>query len=168
MKPLTEQVRGAAQAPLESIKSELFGRDRQRLAAFRRVDDPHGHGLALHEAGDARGAQDRDMDEDVLAAVVRLHEAEALVLVEPLHLAGDGDGGRRIWGHAAWRTRAVERTLRRALGGAGCIHLKHAVDLLTFQAVRHLYFQLGTWRHGLIPGRLQRADMQERVSGTVR
>ena len=58
--------------------------DRQGFAALRRVDHPHGDGLALREMRDAGRPEDRDMNEHVLAAVVRLHEAKALVVVEPL------------------------------------------------------------------------------------
>src|ERR1700716_3286937 len=85
---LAGQVRGGVQAPLASVKSDLFGRDRQRLAALGRVDDAHGHGLTFHEAGHARGTEHRDVHEHVLATVIGLDEAEALVLVEPLYLAG--------------------------------------------------------------------------------
>ena len=49
------------------------------------------------------------MDEDVLAAVVRLNEAEALGLVEPFNGAGNRHGGRRI-GSLTARARAVVAT----------------------------------------------------------
>ncbi len=87
-------------------------RQRNRFAPLGRVDDPHVDLLALREMGDAGRSEDRDMDEDVLAAVLARHEAEALGVVEPLDLAGDRDGGRRIGSGAARPRRIAERALR--------------------------------------------------------
>ncbi len=47
------------------------------------------------------------MDEHVLAAIVRLDEAEALVVVEPFDRAADLYGGRRI-GMTAGGTRLIK------------------------------------------------------------
>src|SRR4051794_26004721 len=64
-------------------------RDGNRLAALRRVDHLHENGLTFGELGDAGRAKDRDVDEDVLAAVIAGDEAEALRLIEPFDLAAD-------------------------------------------------------------------------------
>src|SRR5262249_55554512 len=45
-------------------------------------------GLAVLQAGEARALDRADMDEDVLAAVIRLDKAETLLRVEPLHFSG--------------------------------------------------------------------------------
>src|SRR5262249_47682642 len=48
-------------------------------------DDVERHLLALIEGAQAGALDCADMNEDVLVAVVRLDEAEALLVVEPLH-----------------------------------------------------------------------------------
>src|SRR5208337_1863219 len=51
------------------FQTAALQRDRNRLAAPRRVDDPHVDRLALVETRDAGGVERRDVDEDVLAAI---------------------------------------------------------------------------------------------------
>ena len=72
-------------------------------------------------------------------------EAEALVLVEPFHLAGDGDGGGWVRRDPAWRPRTVKGTLRSALRGPGRVDLEHPVDLWPFRP-------FATWTFNLAPG----------------
>src|SRR3954451_21803125 len=90
------------------------------------------------------------MDEHILATVIRLHEAEAFVLVEPLHLAGDRNRRGWIGCDPPRRPWTVERALRGALGGARRIDLEHPVDLMAFEAVRDLVLQLGPSRRSLV------------------
>src|SRR5581483_11235302 len=90
----TKKARGLLdRAPwLCSVDLSASGRrDRDRLAALRRVDHAHVDRLTLGQMGDAGRAQNRNMDEHVLAAVIARHEAEALGVVEPFDLAGDAD-----------------------------------------------------------------------------
>ena len=59
-------------------------------------------------------------------------------------------------------------TLRSArFGGAGRVDLEHPVDLWPFRLLADQDFQLGSGRHRFVAGRLQRADMQERVTRAV-
>src|SRR5580704_15771505 len=64
-------------------------RERNRLASLRGVDDSHIDLLALCEVRYAGRPEDRDVDEDVFAAVFTRHEAEALGVVKPFDMAGD-------------------------------------------------------------------------------
>ena len=54
--------------------------------------------LAFHQAGQTGALDGGDVDEDVLAAIVRLNEAEALGAVEPLN--GTCWRGRTPWDRA--------------------------------------------------------------------
>src|SRR5574337_1370038 len=78
-----------ARACLRGRRKPLDG-EGYRLAALGGVDDPHVDLLAFREMRNSGRPKDRDVDEDVLAAVVAGDEAESLGVVEPLHLAGDG------------------------------------------------------------------------------
>jgi hypothetical protein len=76
-----------------------------RLAASAVCDDVEGHLLAFAKAAHA-GAFDRaDMNEDILAAVLRLNEAEALLAVEPLY--SSPDHGSSSSSYVCIRSRAV-------------------------------------------------------------
>src|SRR5580658_9967707 len=57
-------------APKGAVLNLSHWRERYGLAALRRVDHSHIDRLALRQMGDAGRAEDRDVDEDVLAAVV--------------------------------------------------------------------------------------------------
>src|SRR5215470_11334917 len=71
-------------------------RDRDRLAALRRIDHAHRNALALGQVGQLRALEHRDVQEHVLAAVGDGDEAETLLAVEPLHGAGEIDRRRGI------------------------------------------------------------------------
>ena len=87
--------------------------DRQSFATLRRIDDAHRHRLAFGEMVNAGGPEDRDVNEHILAAVIRLNEAEALVVVEPFDRSADFRRGRRIR-MTARGTRLSEARRRRA------------------------------------------------------
>ena len=74
--------RGDARGRLAEL--QITGR---RLAAAAVLDDVVLHGLSLVERVDAGLFDGADMDEDVLAAVIRLDEAVALLGVEPFDFA---------------------------------------------------------------------------------
>src|ERR1700691_82939 len=57
--------------------------ERDSLATLGRVDDAHVDALTLCQMRQAGGSKDRDMHEDVLAAIVARHKAEAFGVVEP-------------------------------------------------------------------------------------
>src|ERR1700731_946235 len=85
-------------------RSRSIERDRQSLAALWRIDDLHRHGLAFGKVLDSRRTENRNMDKNVLAAIIGLDEAEALVVIEPFDRPCDRNRGRRI-GSAALRAR---------------------------------------------------------------
>src|SRR5579872_1420548 len=84
---------GGKDSPLspagEGPRGEGSERERNGLAPFRRIDHSHGHLLTFGQMGNARGAEDRYMDEHVFAAVLAGDETKSLGVVEPFHLAGD-------------------------------------------------------------------------------
>src|ERR1700744_4283674 len=88
--------KSAAKALLISHGRGRSERERNRLAAFGRIHDSHRPLLAFRQMRNARRAEDGDMDEHVLAAVVAGDEAEPFGVVEPLDLADDRDPGRRV------------------------------------------------------------------------
>src|SRR5690606_15925127 len=61
------------------------GEVRRRLAAVAAGFDVEGDLLAVVEVGEAGALERRDVHEDVLRALLRLDEAEALGGVEPFH-----------------------------------------------------------------------------------
>lgn len=61
--------------------------DRLGFAALLGRNHGHLHALAGLEAGKAAALKHRDMDEDILAAIITDDEAEAADGVEPLYLA---------------------------------------------------------------------------------
>ena len=129
-----------------------FDRNRQGFPALWRIHDPHRHWLAFGEALNPCGTEDRNMDEHILAAVVRLDEAEALVIIEPLHDPGYRD--RRGWVRraplrAGRITKAAGR--RRAFRGASRVNLDDARDLGAFYAIADIHLQLCTGRNRLYP-----------------
>jgi hypothetical protein len=113
-----------------------------------------------------RGTKNRNVDEDILAAVVRLNKAKALVVIEPFHRAADFGCRGRI-GVAAGRAGLVEARRRRALGGARRVDLQHARDLRTLDAVADINFQFGARRDGIITCILQSADMEKRIARAI-
>ena len=104
-------------SPGDAPKSaHALERERNGFAPLRRVDDAHIDALAFGQMRDAGRPEDRNMHEDVLAAVVARHEPEALGVIEPFDLAGDADRRRRI-GRDAARARRAERRRGRAQAG---------------------------------------------------
>src|SRR6202044_2866246 len=77
-----------------NFESRTLEGDRDRLPALRRLDDAHRDRLTFGEAGDAGGAENRAVDEHVLAEVVAGDEAKAARTVKPLDLPGQINGGR--------------------------------------------------------------------------
>ena len=64
---------------------------RSRFASPAVCNDFKGNLLALVEGAHAGAFDGADMNEDILAALVRLNEAETLLVVKPLH------SSRRSW-----------------------------------------------------------------------
>jgi hypothetical protein len=108
------------------------------------------------------------MDKNILAAVVRLDKSETLVIIEPLHNPGNRNCRGRIGGASlrAWRIAKSARR-RSPFRSASGVNLDDARDLGTFCAIAHINLQLRTRGHGLISGCLKRANMQERVAGSI-
>src|SRR5260370_27278304 len=78
------------------VTGALSDRERDRFATLGRVYDAHVDALAFGQMGHAGGAEDRDMDEDLLAAVVAGDKTGAPRVVEPFDLARDADRRRRV------------------------------------------------------------------------
>ena len=108
------------------------------------------------------------MNEHILAAVVRLNEAEALVVVEPLDATGHGDRGGRVRRATRRARRIAERTLWRTLDRTGRVDFEDPRDLRTLHPVADADLQLRAGRNRLIACGLQGTDVEKRVSGTVR
>ena len=141
-------------------------RERNRLPTLRRVDDAHIDLLAFGEMRNAGRSQDRDMDEDVLAAVLARHEAETLDVVEPLDFAGDGDRGRGVRGDPARPRRIGERALR-ALSHARRVDFEHASHLRALGAGADLNFEFRARGNRFVTGVMQRVGVQEGVALTA-
>src|SRR5271165_2145787 len=82
----TKEARLASRAstPPDAERGPISNRERNGLAALRRVDHAHIDLLAFRKARDPRPAEDGNVDEDVLAPVIARDEAESLGVVEPL------------------------------------------------------------------------------------
>src|SRR5271166_2663592 len=130
-----------ALASLLKLRSAASERKRYRLAALGRVDDAHVDLLAFGEVRNAGRPEDRDVNEHVLAAVIARDEAEPLGVVEPLHLPGDRNCGRRIW-----RNPPSGRSLR-PLDDAGRVHLQNPRHLRAFRAGADQHLELGAGRN---------------------
>src|SRR5262245_29211325 len=145
----------------------LFRRgERNRLAPLRRLDDLHRDLLSVSQGTHARLLHHRDVDEDVLAAILGHSEAEALVGIEPLHCSRKRGCCARIGPHAIvrpFRSRPPAWCRR----GAARIHLENGSDLATLLPLGHLNLQFGLRCDGLVPRVLQDPNMQESVARTV-
>ena len=119
-----EDSRASRRAPIR--RSD---RERNRFAPLGRIDDPHVDLLAFREMRYARRPKDRDMDEDVLAAVFARDKAEPLGVVKPFDLASDRDGGGRVRCDAAGSWRRIAKRALRPLYRARRVDLQHARDL---------------------------------------
>ena len=95
---------------VRGIRATRSRSERNCLASLRCIHHLHGHRLTFAKAGEAGALEHRDVHEHVLATVIGGNEAEALLAVEPLHLAADinGRGGVRSLARCARRTRAAE------------------------------------------------------------
>ena len=106
------------------------------------------------------------MDKDILPAILARDEAEALCVIEPLDLAGDRNGGRRIRSDAA-RTRGVAVGALRALDNPGRIDLENAGDLRSLGSGPDLNPQLGAGGNRLVAGSVESVGVQEGVALAV-
>jgi len=77
---------------LDRVSKTTSKSNRDRLSTLWRFHDPHVDRLAFGELLDPGGANGRNMDEDVLAAVIAGHEAEAPAFVEPFNFAAERNG----------------------------------------------------------------------------
>lgn len=153
---------------IERRRSRSIERNRQSLAALWRIDDLHRHGLAFGKVLDSRRTEDRNMDKNVLAAVIRLDEAEAFVVIEPFDNPRDRNRGRRIRCAALRAGRiATPARRRRPFRRSSGVNLEDASDLSALHAIADIYLQLRAWGNRLISRGLKRADMQERVAGSI-
>src|SRR5258707_10293823 len=102
------------QVMLEFLETSVGRAYGYGLTAFLRLDDPHRDALALRQICQLRPLDNRDMDEDVLAAIVDFDEAHALFKREPFdgaeHLHGGREDGRAS---SASRMPAGRRMARR-------------------------------------------------------
>src|ERR1700722_8187166 len=142
-------------------------RQRNRLAAFGRIHDSHRHLLAFGQMRNAGRAQDRDMDEDVFAAVLAGDETKPLGVVKPLHLSDDRNCSRRIRGHAAW-PKPVARWSLGPLDNASSVHLKHPGHLGSLGARADLDAQFGARRNSVVACGVQGVSVQKRVARAAR
>src|SRR5206468_2842108 len=76
--------------------------DRDGFGAFAGGHHAHAHRLPGRQVGQPEIAQHRDVQEYVLAAGIRRHEAVALERAEPLDDAVDGLGIGNVRGAGAW------------------------------------------------------------------
>src|SRR5690348_16077335 len=90
--------------------SSRFQVGRRALAAASVALDVEADLLAFAEVADARALDRRDVHEHILAAVIRLDEAEALLGVEPFHGAYRHSVVFHVVSGAAGRNRAADRT----------------------------------------------------------
>src|SRR5690348_6924720 len=90
--------------------SSRFQIGRRAFAAARVALDVEADLLALVQVADARALDGRDVHEHVLAAIIRLDEAEALLGVKPFYGADRHSVVFHVASGAAGRNRAADRT----------------------------------------------------------
>jgi hypothetical protein len=135
--------------------------DRDRLPALRRLDDAHRDRLTFGEAGDAGGAENRAVDEHVLAEVVAGDEAKAARTVKPLDLPGQINGGRCV------RGRPSRRPLR-PFDGARRVDLDHPHHLRASRAGPDDGAKLRARGQRFASDLAQGLEMHERVASAAR
>src|SRR5262249_17606193 len=142
------------------------------------IDNAHGDRLTFGQMLDTRGTKDGDMDKNVLAAIIRLHETKTLAVIEPFDGSRDFNGRRRIGmttrcsarsssATAPWPAARRIQSLRSPLRSAGGIDLEHGGYLCAVGASTDVDLQLSAWRDRLVACRLQGADVQECIAGAV-
>src|SRR5690606_30664322 len=112
-------------------RSVIHGRNILRARALRVLDQIELHPLPLGERLEARSLDRGVMDEDVLAAAIRLDEAESLVVHEPLYGTGLAcHAAPRLFvgmelaaGRSGFRARIVRTGQRRAFSPSICVSL---------------------------------------------
>jgi hypothetical protein len=151
----------------QAIRSE---RQRNRLAPFGRIHHSHRDLLAFSQMRNAGRPQDRDMDEDVFAAIVTGDETKSLGVVEPLHLADDRNRSRGIRGDSARRSKPprIARWPLWPFDDAGGIHLNHPGHLRSLGARPDLDAQFGAGRNSVMTCGMQGVRMQKRVARAAR
>ena len=103
------------------------------------------------------------MDEHVFAAVLAGDEAEPFGVVEPFHLSGDRNGGRRIGRNPA-RPHPIAGWPLRPLDDTGRVDFKNSSDLCAFGARADLDAQFGPRRNRVVAGCMQGVGVQERIA----
>src|SRR3954471_4931201 len=92
-----------------------------------------GHLRALRQRLEAVRVDAGVVDEEVLAPLVRRDEAEALVVVEPLHGSGSHDFPPRL----VCTANAEDATTATTCGAEHCVVERHVPDLYTTKATAH-------------------------------
>src|SRR6202453_3496202 len=113
--------------------------------------------------------EDRDMDENVLAASLAGAEAKPLGVVKPFHLSDDRNGGRRIRRDPARRSNPIAaRWPLWPFDNAGGVDFEHPRHLRSLGAGADLDAQFGAGRDSVMACGVQGVGVQKRVARATR
>src|ERR1700722_12811157 len=144
-------------------------RERNRLAALRRIDHSHCHLLAFSQMRNAGRPEHGNVHENIFPAIVAGDETKPLGVVEPLHLSDDRDRGRGIRGDAARRPDSIaRRPLLWSLDNSGGVDFDHSRHLRALGAGADLDAKFRAGGNGLMTRGVQRIGVQERVARAAR